>query len=212
MNSQTRLVLALAFIVAGYAASADLTGVLIESVHGIRCETSFLTTLCAYPADLPVLGRAHVWLAAFLCLAGVASHFIRRSAAYPFLALTIILCSSAVLWDCVFQRAVLHGPKIVNDSLNILGAVIAASFVLIVVLIRDRPFSLRKLAVAVALSFGVKALSSVAYVSLSSTLFGATELFLLYVIYSFGSFTVHLMTVCGFISSVSEMRVREVAR
>jgi hypothetical protein len=212
MSARARLVLALAMVFAGYLVSAEATRLLIETLHHVPCETRFLTTVCAYPADSAASTRGLLWTAAFLCLAGLASPFMRRSSAYPFLALTIILCSSAVLWDCIFLRPIIHGPKIINDTLNILGAVIAASFVLVLALVRDRLYSLRRLAIAVAASFGVKTLSSLAYVALSSTLFGVTELFLLYVIYSFGSFTVHLMTLCGFVTPLDPRPIAAAAR
>jgi hypothetical protein len=39
-----------------------------------------------------------------------------------------------------------------------------------------------------------------------------TELFLLYVIYSFGSFTVHLMTLCGFVTPLDPRPIAAAAR
>jgi hypothetical protein len=210
MSPQARLVAALSLILGAYAVSVNVTRLLIENIYAMHCTTSFLTTVCDYPADAAVVGSAQSWLALFLCAAGAACWFIRKTSAYPFLALAVLLCGSALAWDFLFQNPIIHGPKIVNDTLNILGAVIAASFVMIALLVRDQPYSLARFTVAVALSFGVKTLSSVAYVSLSQTLFGVTELFLLYVVYSFGSFTIHLMTICGFVGSLGQRQAEVV--
>lgn len=209
-HAQARLLSALALILGAYILSAHLTAALIQAVNGVPCDARFLSAVCTYPDDSAVVGQGPFWLSVFLCVAGLASLRFRKSSIFPFLTMMTVLCGAALLWDGVFQRPILHSPKIVNDTLNILGAVVAASFVMVVVLVRDTHYSLGRLGLAVVLSFAVKTLSSVAYVSLSSALFGVTELFLLYVIYSFGSFTVHLMTVCGFIDSLDQVETSEV--
>ena len=185
MSPQARLVAALSLIFGTYALSANVTRALIENLlHTMRCTTSFLTTVCDYPADAAMLGSAQAWLAAFLCVAGLACWFIRKSSAYPFLALAVLLCSGALLWDFLFEHPIIHGPKIVNDTLNILGAVIAASFC------HDCPDGAR------SALFARKIWNRCCTVlrrqdaflgrlcGVEPKLFGVTELFLLYIVYS----------------------------
>jgi hypothetical protein len=116
--------------------------------------------------------------------------------------LSAVMCAGAIGWDLIAQRPVLFGPRIINDTINVLGAVIAASLTLLIVLCRKLHFSLPRLSAAILISYGLTAASVTAFIELSFNVFGVTELFLLYVIYAFGSFTLHLMTVCGFVAKL----------
>ena len=203
MTNQSRVSIALAIIFICYAVWAASTANLLQSIYGTSCSQSFFTVSCDFARDTAVVSLSYPALLVFLLLlAGAARLWWRNSAAYPFLKLSVILCAGAALWDIIAQQPVLFGPKIINDTINVLGAVIAASFTLLIMLCRAVPFSLFRLFQAAAISYGLTALSVAAFVELSLSVFGVTELFLLYVIYAFGSFTLHLMTVCGFVSGL----------
>ena len=134
---------------------------------------------------------------------GVTWQFARHTVAFPFIALISLLCGLAILFDLGAARPIINAPKIINDTINILGAVIAASFALILIIVRREPFSLSRLAWAIVISFSIKTLSATAFLELRIGVYGATELFLLYLVYAFGAFTLHLMTVSGFVSTIS---------
>lgn len=200
---QSRVPIAIVLVFAFYAGWAALISALVPGLYGYSCSRQFFTISCAFPQDSVEAGSAYPALIAFLVVAVIAMRlFWRSAAAYPFMILSAALCAGAIIWDWIAVRPVLLSPRIISDTVNILGAVIAASFTLIIVLCRREQFSLARLGVAAAASYGLTILSVTAFIELSRGLFGVTELFLLYVIYAFGSFTVHLMTVCGFVARI----------
>ena len=80
---------------------------------------------------------------------------------------------------------------------------IAASFFLLLVILRHQRYPLLGVARAAFASYSIKVVSVTAFIAVREGIFGATELFLLYVVYAFGAFSLHLMTVCGFIASTA---------
>lgn len=200
---QWRVVLAVVIVIAAYAIWGAVTSALVPSLYGYSCAQQFFTISCGFPQDTVAASSAYPALVAFLAVLVVAlRHFWQSAAAYPFLMLTVLLCAGGVIWDWIAIRPVLLSPKIVNDTINILGALIAASFTLIIALIRREHFSVARLGLAAITSYGLTILSVMAFLELTKGVFGVTELFLLYVIYAFGSFTLHLMTVCGFVANI----------
>lgn len=213
MRPQLRIVFAIAMVFAIYAAWAGAVAHLVTYIFGYDCVQSFLSVRCALPQDVAAITPAYALLGLFLLgfallLRGPWKH----SAPYPFLMLSLVLCALALLWDLVSVRPILSGAKIVNDTINVLGAVIAASFTLLIIICRRQAFSLGRLALATVTSYGLTIVSIAAFIALSSSIFGVTELFLLYVIYAFGSFTLHLMTVCRFVAALPETAALELAR
>lgn len=211
MRFQTRIPLALGLVFASYALWANLTSWLVPTVYGYSCVQQFFTLSCAFPADRAEVNAGYFVLLGFVLFTAAALRvFWHSTASYPFLMLSAALCTAALGLDIIAQRPVLFGPKIINDTVNVLGAVIAASFTLLIILCRKVSFSLVRLALAVGISYGLTAISVIAFIELSSSVFGVTELFMLYVIYAFGSFTIHLMTVCGFVATlpIAQFRYR----
>jgi hypothetical protein len=191
-------------VFAAYVDSTYATVSMVQSVYGIDCGQEFLSSHCTFADDGLVAMPSYVALAAFLAaVLGFTWLLARRTVAFPFIALIALLCGSAILFDVTVGRPIIHAPKIINDTINILGAVIAASFALILIIVRKEPFSLYRLAWAVVVSFTIKTLSATAFLELRIGVYGATELFLLYLVYAFGAFTLHLMTVSTFVSTLA---------
>ena len=204
MITSSRLAIALALVFAAYVASTYATVSLVQSVYGVECVQAFLSSRCTFADDGLVAMPSYIALAAFLAaVLGFTWLLARRTVAFPFIALIALLCGSAILFDVLVARPIIHAPKIINDTINILGAVIAASFALVLIIVRKEPFSLYRLAWAVVVSFTIKTLSATAFLELRIGVYGATELFLLYLVYAFGAFTLHLMTVSTFVSTLA---------
>lgn len=207
MSSKARVGTALIIAFAAYGIWAALSSAMIGLVYGVECEQRFLTLGCDFPQDSAAATASYPALLVLLAAAAAAIRWRWRSAAaYPFLMLSAALCAGAIVWDMAAGRPILLAPKIINDTINILGTVIAASFALLVILCRGSRFSLARFTAAVAVSYALTLISVIAFVELSGSVFGVTELFLLYVIYAFGSFTVHLMTVCAFVAKLPMAR------
>ena len=204
MTAQQRLVAALVIIFAGLALSTAATNALITAAYGLTCSQAFLTSQCAFGPDQVLAPDAYAALGLFLlALLGLVHLRFRAAVAYPFLMLIGGLCLAALALDLILGNPIIHAAKVINDTLNILGAVIAASFVLLLVILRNQPYSLARLGWAVLLSFAIKTLSVTAFVELRGAVFGITELLLLYIVYAFGAFTLHLMTVSSFVASLT---------
>lgn len=212
MANQTRLLLSILIILAGYALSTAAMMTLGPLLFEYPCAQNVFAAWCALPSDQADHDATYRVFAGFLLLFGISLHFLGRNAApYPFLALTLWLAALAIVIDLISGRPVINSAKIINDTNNILGAVMAASFTLTVLLIRNQAYSLLRLALAVATSFTVRAASILLFFELSRHVYGVTELFLLYVTYAFGSFTIHLMTICGFVAH-TPLKARQEAR
>lgn len=204
MTYQRRLVISLLIVMAGYVLSTAATVALISQVYGLSCRQVFLTSSCAFGSDQLVGSDTYLALALAIMALLILAHWRwRETVAYPFLMLIGLLCLAAIAIDTVAGRPVIHAPKVINDTINILGAVIASSFILLLVIIRKHDYSLPSLLIAVAISFAIKTISVSAFVALRGAFFGVTELLLLYIVYAFGSFTLHLMTVSTFVTSLT---------
>lgn len=204
MTYQTRLSLGLAIVFAFYVASNFATAALVPAVYGIPCTVDFLSTQCAFEADKVESMTAYWILGGGIGLVMLALRlFWRDSVIYPFMMLFGILSLGAIAFDVAMVRPVINGPKITNDTINILGSVIAASFFLLLVILRHQRYPLLSVARAAAGSYFIKVLSVTFFIAVREGVHGATELFLLYIVYAFGAFSLHLMTVCGFIAKTA---------
>jgi hypothetical protein len=183
-----------------YLLLAQVEARVLATLFAIPCRADLVSVTCAYPTDGGHDRRAYLALAAGLALiCGASFAFWRRTIAHPFLVTICALGLFAVCWDLAAGLPVIHGPKIINDTMNVLRFVILASFLLTFFMIRGPGTSLVRVTVAVVASFTVKLCALIAFASVQGLLMGATELFFLYVIYAFGAFTVHIMTVSGLI-------------
>jgi len=183
MTAQQRLLTALVIILFGLALSTAATNALMTAAYGVSCTRAFFTSHCAFGPDRVLAPDAYRALGLFLvALLGFVQLRHRAAVAYPFLMLIGGLCLTALVLDLMLGNPIIHAAKVINDTLNILGAVIAASFVLLLVILRNQPYSLARLGWAVLLSFAIKALSATAFVELRGAVFGITELLLLYIV------------------------------
>lgn len=201
MTNQQRMIGGLLLVFIGYILSTAFTTSVIPFVFGYDCTQTFLSVKCDLPADQVRNGLSEAVMALYLAGIAAVMLFKRQSTMYPFIMMTVVMAGLAMTWDAFIGNAILNSPKITNDTINILAAVIAASFVLILLILRKQTFSLIKLAQAILLSYLVKTVASIALVMVGLSFYGATELFFVYVFYAFGAFTVHLMTVSSFIAS-----------
>src|SRR5690242_11154386 len=136
-----RVPVSIGLVLAAYAGWGALTARLISAVFGYSCSQSFLSVHCVLPDDVATPTPAYFGLLIFLALAaGILRFAGRHLAVYPFLMLSVVLCSCAVVWDIVAGQPILSAPKIINDTINVLGAVIASSLILLIILCRGERF------------------------------------------------------------------------
>lgn len=200
---------ALLALVVIYWLSNEAGSWLIERQYGVGCGISFLSLSCGYPADSGYSDLAYALLGGMLVASVVAARLLwREHVVGPFIQLMGLIGLAAIGWDVLLQRPVLNSAKIINDTENILSFVIFASFVLLLAILRKRRFGLGTIVVAFLVSFTVKIVMMMVFLDISGNVMGATELYLLYVAYAFGTFTVHIMTVSGVVMGIAMPRLQ----
>lgn len=194
---------------AGAIAAAFYTGLpqveaaALQRLYGLACEPALFTLSCDYAPDGGFSHRTYAALWASVGLVLAATQILcRKTVAYPFLVTLCVLALFALGFDTLLARPVIHGAKIINDTMNVLSFVILASFMLTFLMARNEGLSPLRVLVAVASSYSVKVVGLSAFAAVQGQLMGATELFFLYVIYAFGVFTIHIMTVSGLLMSL----------
>lgn len=207
MTTQQRMIGGLLLIFGGYILSTTLTASVVPIVFGYDCTQKFLTVKCNLPADVVRNGLSEAIMAIYLAGIAIVLLIKRKSILFPFLMFTIVMAGIAMIWDFFIGNAILSSSRITNDTINILAAVIAASFVLIIMILRKEPYSLIHLGLAIILSYVVKTIASLVLIMVGLSFYGATELFFVYIIYAFGAFTVHLMTVSSFIAAQQPKKI-----
>jgi hypothetical protein len=167
----------------------------------IPCDAAWLQPTC----DLAPDGRFDaptyiVIIGGFSATLLAGPLILRRSSVYPFVMLFAAIGLGAAAYDAVFQNTLVNGPKLINDTMNVLRFAIFASFVLTFVIARQHRLPLLGVVVAVVLSFAMAQLAMTAFIAVGDQVIGAFELYLLYVVYAFGAFTLHLMMVSTLIT------------
>lgn len=207
-----RTVLGLAIAAIGYLLSIPIGAALLHSAASVDCAASLTLLGCDYPrhAALPGAWLAFAAAAAAIWLGCRAR--IRTRLAYPFVATMCALTMFAACYDGIAGRPVLQEPRIVSDTMNVLGFVMLASFILMLLILRRRPVPIARVAAAVAASFAAKSVAMLAFALSRGAVSGATELLFLFVVYAFGAFALHLMAITSMLRHSRPIRAGAAAR
>lgn len=201
MSDQLRFLVGVATIFISYIASNFAMATVVPALYGMHCEVTFLATQCDFGSDVVEPLDGYIILGSLIVTSLVAIHlFWRETIFYPFVFLFGLLGLGTIAIDVTWQNPVINSAKIVNDTINILGSVIAVSFLLLILILRHQRYSMIGLAKSALISYLVKVTSVTGFIAVRAGVHGSTELYLLYVVYAFGAFSLHLMTVCGFLS------------
>lgn len=200
----TRTHVALAYMavaLAAYAASAPVLAAALSSA-GAECGYAMMQTTCRFGAQSTYDPLAYGAIAATMAAAMVWARLRAHDRPwYPMIATFGLIVLGAALYDTVFGRSVVGGEKLANDTFNTLRFAVLASFLLVFHLAkRVRLGVVAPLAAIAASLFGV-VLAGVAFQAFSGHLLGATQLFVLFVVYAFGGFGIHLMAVSSMFAS-----------
>jgi hypothetical protein len=177
-----------------YAASGPVDQLAAQAI-GVPCLSHGLQLACDLPPDgalsqptyaLSALALATAWLASTL--------WLRNRPAQPFIGLFAALGLAAIAYDAAVGRPLVTGERLINDTFDVLRFLIFASFALLVLIARRWILSSWSVAVAAAASFTAATVSMIVFYLVRPGLIGAFELYVLYIAYAFGGFTLHLMT------------------
>lgn len=120
---------------------------------------------------------------------------------YPLVATFCAIALGVVAYDTVVGRDVVDGEKLANDTFNTLRFAMLASFLLLFHLMRGMRSKLLGVAGAIVASYAAVVLAALAFHELAHGLIGSTKLFVLFVVYAFGGFGIHIMAICTLFSS-----------
>ncbi len=201
--TQRNFWIGLAICLAGYVGSTQITALAIPFAYGIDCSAHLFSVKCAFPADVGLDRGAYGVLGVTIATAlGLLTWRGRDWVAYPFMMTLGVLAGGAICYDLVADRPILNPARIINGTINILGFVIFASFVLTLAILRQYRLSHARLAVAVIQSYALKTIAVTLFIGVMPLVYGATELLVLYIVYAFGAFTLHIMTVSSMVGSL----------
>jgi peptidoglycan/LPS O-acetylase OafA/YrhL len=181
-----------------YALSNPVGALAMQSFAGISCSANLLAAQCDFPRQPTGFGMFYGVLAivaAAVLIIGRAR--LRAMLAYPFIMTMATLTVGALLYDVVVARPIIEEGRIINDTMNVLGAAELASFILTFAIIARGRLALRHAAIAILISFAAKIVAMVGFAYFREAIMGATEMLMLFIVYTFGAFTVHLMALCS---------------
>jgi hypothetical protein len=176
---------------------ANLVGAeLMSIVVGQSCTSSVWFVRCHLPDDVsssPVANTA-LGLIAFASILALRT-FGRNLSVYPF---GLLICSITIFVvgvDAVAQRGILYHDRIVNDTMNALSIVLLGSFLVITSIASFRDLPVIRLSLAIVWSYLVKVVGMLIFGILQWSFRGPVELWLLYGIFTWMVFGLHLMSV-----------------
>ena len=195
METRAATPLVVAIAVSGYLLANPL-GVAAMAAAGVGCRADLVAVNCAYVSDKPGNPAMMVGLALGAALMLFLScHYWRDRVAHPFIATMAGLTTLTLAFDTLYRHPIVQEARIINDTMNLLSFVLLASFVLTAVVMRGYRATVLQAVAAVAVSFCVKIFAMAGFALLRTGISsGATELLLLFVVYTFGAFSLHLMS------------------
>lgn len=178
--------------IAGYAASAPIMVWAVSAVGG-KCRYSQLATDCDFGRrvfdPLAYAALMGVTIIAMLALKALAKDRVWYPLTMLFGSLALFTCS----WDLVLRRPVIGVDHLVDDTFNTLRFTIAASFLLVFLVARRVQLPMLRAALAVIASNAAAVAAAIVFLELSRHVMGATKMYLLFMLYAFGGFGVHIM-------------------
>jgi len=195
-----------------YAGSAQLAAAISAPLLRLQCEAGLVNVICNFPGANSPDWRVYALIGASIGLLWIwAALFAKHWILYPFITLFGSLALGAIAYDLTFRNGLVSGPKLVNDTFNVLRLLIFASFALTFIMARRSGLRVMGVVAAVVLSYAASLAAMGGFIAVRAELFGAFELFVLYIVYAFGGFTLHLMTLSLLVSG-ARPAAREMSR
>lgn len=201
MNRILIVIAQMAIAVAAYAASAPIVASML-TMAGTSCTNGLVTTACGFGRqdsfDPAVYGALATAAAGALLWARLKAH---DRPWYPLVATFSLIALGAMAYDAVFALPVIGGEKLSNDTFDMLRMTVLASFLLVFGLGRHIRYGMVHSVFAVLVSLGGLIVAELAFQAFSGHLVGATQMFMIFVLYAFVGFGIHLMAVSNMFAS-----------
>ena len=179
--------------VAIWLLAGELAAPVISALSPAQCEARGMFTHCVLPAAEGIDIPTHLaMLAVTVVAAAFVVMFMWERVAAPFLLFQLVLFGFCLVFDVLVGKPISNASLIFSDTLNILGVVILLSFFFAIAIGIGTPLSLTVAAIA---SHTARLLSFAAFAWLQPHFPGASGMFLLFTMYAFGTFTLHVMSI-----------------
>jgi hypothetical protein len=174
------------------------------------CDPSVLVVKCEVERSQTFEWLPHLILFLTAAIAFVASLTVVRRfpIALFFLFMTAVLVFSAG-FDLIFQLPVKNFSRLLSSTFNLTSFVLFCSFAFVIAITPPNPRLKWRFYFAIIQSYAARDLAFVFYLAVQSSYVGMTSMYLLFVIFSFGMFTIHIMSVSGILQRSAELRGQE---
>lgn len=195
MNRILATIAYMALAVAAYVASAPILASIL-SYAGTACTYDLTTTFCSFGTqdvyDPAVYGTFATITSGLLLWARLYAH---ERPWYPLIATFALISLGAMAYDTVFGLPILSGAKLVNDTFNTLRFAVLGSFLLVFAFGKHIRYAVKDVVLAILVSMAGIVAAGVVFETFSGHVIGATQMMVLFLVYAFGGFSIHLMAV-----------------
>jgi hypothetical protein len=147
-----------------------------------------------------------ILLAAAVAALVVTLLFLYRLSIAPFFLFMIATLMFCVGFDMIFQLPVRNFSRLFSSTYNLTTVVVFFSFLFMMVIVR---FEMRlgwRFFGAMMQSYLMRDLAFLFYAAVQGLYAGMTSLYLMFVAFAFGAFTIHIMSIAGILRRSAELR------
>jgi len=196
--------------IAMVALSVWLFSLLANSIGIARCTSSLFLLSCDIPRLQTFDWPANVALLS-LCLICVFlfQTVLKPYSTAPFFLLAAALMIFCSVFDMIFQLPVRNFVRLFGETFNLLSLVIFLSFTFVAVIVPADVRLYPHWLWAMLQSYIARDLIFLFYIGAQWRYLGMTALYLLFLAYSFGAFSIHIMSVGRVISQGGRLRIAD---
>jgi hypothetical protein len=210
MNRAVSLTKVVALVTANVvtaALSIALYAIAVETLGLGSCASSYVTLSCDLVREPTFQLSPHVvLLGAALTVLAVTSIFLVRLSIAPFLFLMIAALLLCLSFDTIFQLHVKNFSRLFSSTFNLTTLVMFFSFLFMMVIMRFEIRLGRRFIGAMLQSYFTRDVAFLFYAAVQGAYIGMTALYLLFIAFAFGAFTIHIMSIAGICRHSARLR------
>ncbi|MBR0778620.1 hypothetical protein JQ625_27640 [Bradyrhizobium diazoefficiens] len=179
----------------------------VEALGLGSCVSDYVTLSCDLVREPAFQWSSHlVLLGAALAVLAVTSIGLIRLSIAPFLFLMIAALLFCLSFDMAFQLHVKNFSRLFSSTFNLTTLVMFFSFLFMMVIMR---FEIRlgwRFIGAMLQSYFTRDVAFLFYAAVQGAYIGTTALYLLFIAFAFGAFTIHIMSIAGICRHSARLR------
>jgi hypothetical protein len=175
-----------------------------------KCVSSYGTLACDIYRTQDIQWLPYLVLLAVAVIAFIVTwvFFSRHSAApfFLFMIATLVFCAG---FDMIFHLPVRNFSRLFSSTYNLTTVVVFFSFFFMMVIVRFDIHLGWRFFGAMMQSYLVRDVAFIFYAAVQGLYAGMTSLYLMFVAFAFGAFTIHIMSIAGILRRSAELRDAE---